>query len=255
MPTIGRKALTACLLAAALVAGTAAAGQFGRFSRRGGGYDHEPSDTEFVLVRWRFGGAAGGYFANGWSHDYPDAEQHILQLISELTAINVDRLSYRVLDLSSPEIFKYPFSYMSHPGDVELTDAEVENLREYVERGGFVMLDDFGGQGQGPWEFETVRSNFRRAFPDREMFELSLDHEIFRSVYDVNPRNAVHPMSGAQAYFLGFPDGRDGTAMIICYHNDVGDYWEYLDNPRYPLEPSGEAVRLGVNFAFYAMTH
>jgi hypothetical protein len=252
----GRRGLTALALLTTLTVGAVAFAQFGgRFRTRGVDYDNVGPETEFTIVRWRFGGGLGGYFSDGWSHDYPAAEEHILQLLSELTLLNVDRLSYRVLDLSSPEIFDYPFSYMSHPGDVELTEAEVDNLREYIARGGFIMQDDFGGQGQGPWEFETARSNLLRAFPDREMFELSFNHGIFHSFYDVDPKNAEHPMSHAPATFLGFPDDRDGISMIICYANDVGDYWEFLDNPRYRLEPSAEAVRMGVNFVLYSMTH
>lgn len=241
--------------AIALVVAMGAAGfaQFGGRFSRGVVYQNDPSPTEFVLARWRFGN--GRYYSDGWSHDYPAAEQHILQLLNDLTSINVDRLSYRIVDLASEEIFKYPFSYMSHPGDVELSEEEVENLQQYVARGGFVMQDDFGGQGQGPWEFETARQNLRRAFPDREMFELPGSHSIFHAFYDINSLNTVHPMTGVPSIFLGFPDGRGGTAMIVCYNNDVGDYWEFLDNPRYALDPSTEAVRLGVNFALYAMTH
>jgi hypothetical protein len=175
--------------------------------------------------------------------------------MNELTSINVERMSYRIVDLSTDEIFDYPFSYVSEPGEMALTDGEVENLREYLDRGGFIMVDDFGGQGQGPWEFENLRSNLQRAFPDREMFELGTNHPIFHSLYDINSLNTVHPMTGQKSIFFGFPDGRDGTSMIVCYHNDVGDYWEFLDNPRYALEPSSESVRLGLNFVLHAMTH
>ena len=249
-----RRTLAAVVILVTFAIGAVAFAQFGsRFGRRGVVYQNDPPSTEFVFARWRFG--EGRYFSDGWSHDYPNAEEHILQLMGELTLIDTEYLSYRIVDLSSPEIFKYPFRYMSHPGDVDLSDEEVDNLRQYIERGGFIMLDDFGGQGQGPWEFANLRDNLRRAFPDREMFELPISHTIFHSFYDINGLNTVHPMSGQPSIFLGFPDGRDGTSMIVCYHNDVGDYWEFLDNPRYALDPSSEAVRLGLNFALYAMTH
>src|SRR5262249_23244041 len=108
-----------------------------------------PPQTEFVVGRWHYTAGWGG---GGWVHDYPTAEEHILQIMKEVTGINVERLSYRVVELSSPEIFEYPFSYVSEPGEMLLTEEEVANLREYINRGGFVMIDDFGGQGQGPAE-------------------------------------------------------------------------------------------------------
>jgi hypothetical protein len=241
-------AWTAVVVAVVVVAAGAVVAQ----SRRGVVYQNDPPPTEFKIARWVFN--SNGYDF-GWEHDYPNAEQHILQLVSELTSIDVDRFSYRIVDLASDEVFDYPFSYVSHPGSMGLNAIETENLREYIARGGFVMMDDFGGQGQGPREFEYVRSTLKAAFPDREMFELPVTHPIFHNFYDINAVNTVHPMSGQKSVFLGYPDDRGGTAMIVCYHNDVGDYWEFLDNPRYALEPSTEAVRLGLNFVLYALTH
>jgi hypothetical protein len=213
----------------------------------------EPPETEFVFARWRYG--TGRYGGGGWAHDYPNAEEHILQVMKGTTGIDLDRLSYRVVDLSSPEIFKYPFSYVSEPGEMELSDHEVENLRQYINRGGFVMVDDFGGQGQGPWEFEAFRSNLLRAFPDRDMFVLTDDHVMLNNFYNIDSLQTVHPMTGAKSVFYGYPDGKGGLSMVICYSNDVGDFWEFIDQPYYPVKPSAEALKLGINFVMYAMTH
>src|SRR4030095_6960062 len=111
----------------------------------------EPPKKQFAIARWY----SSGWQGDGWSHDYPTAEAHILQILNEVSLIETDRLSYIVVDLASAEIFKYPCAYVSHPGEVVPSDEEIANLREYVERGGFIMLDDFGGQGQGPWEMEA----------------------------------------------------------------------------------------------------
>jgi hypothetical protein len=136
-----------------------------------------------------------------------------------------------------------------------LTEPEVEHFREYLERGGFVMIDDFGGQNNEAREYETFRANMLRVFPDREMFQLSEDHPIFHNYYDIASINTVHPMTGVKSVFLGYPDGKGGISMIVCFRNDVGDFWEYIDNPRYPVLPSAEALKLGLNFLHYAMTH
>src|SRR4029450_7332142 len=106
----------------------------------------EDPTKEFAIVRWY----SSGWQGDGWSHDYPTAEEHILQIMREVSVIDPDRLSYKIVDLASQEIFKYPFAYVSHPGEVFPSDEETEHLREYIERGGVVMPDDFGGRGRGP---------------------------------------------------------------------------------------------------------
>ena len=214
-------------------------------------FQKEDPQTEFAIVRWY----SAGWRGDGWAHDYPNAEEHILQIIKEVSVIDTNRMSYKVVDLASPEIFKYPFSYVSHPGEVVPSDEEIENLRQYVERGGFVMLDDFGGQGQGPWEMEAFRDILRRAFPDREMYPLTENHELLRISYHIDNLNMVHPMSSAKSTFYGLNDSEGRLAMVICYANDVGDYWEFIDEPRYALKPSAEALKLGVNIVLYSLTH
>jgi hypothetical protein len=222
-----------------------------RFGASLSGLQKEDPTKEFAIVRWY----SSGWQGDGWAHDYPNAEEHILQIMREVSVIDTDRLSYKVVDLASPEIFKYPFAYVSHPGEVFPSDEEIENLRQYIERGGFIMFDDFGGQGQGAWELDNFRNMLHRAFPGREMYPLRVDHELLRISYVIDDLNMEHPMSSAKSMFYGFDDSQGRLAMIICYANDVGDYWEFIDSPVYKLKPSAEALKLGVNIALYSMTH
>jgi hypothetical protein len=215
--------------------------------------NNNPPNTEFVLARWHYG--TGRYGSGGWLHDYPTAEEHILQIMKETSMIDAERMSYRIVELSSPDVFQYPFSYVSEPGEMFLTDQEVVNLREYINRGGFVMVDDFGGQGGGRPEFERFRSNLLRAFPDRDLIPITDDSPLLHIFYDIDSLNTVHPMTGVKSIFYGYPDGRGGLSMVVCYNNDVGDFWEYIDQPYYPVKPSSEALKLGLNFVMYAMTH
>ena len=202
--------------------------------------------TEFIFARWEI--ANGG----GWWHDYPVAEEHITQIMSEATGLNVESKSYRVVALETEDIFKYPFAYISEPGMMWLSDLEVKNFREFVDRGGFVMLDDFDGANH----FETMRRNIERVFPDRPMVHLKGDHNILRTYYTIDSLYVQSPYDvGADAEFWGIND-EDGTLqVIICYNNDVGDFWEHINQPRYALKPSTEALRLGINFVLYSMTH
>ena len=241
--------LALILATAAVVSAQRGFNNFGRFRYT----QNEPPPTEFIFARLHYGTQYRG--GGGWYHDYPTAEEHILQIMKEASGINVDRMSYRTLELASPELFRYPFAYVSEPGEMWLTEQEVVNLREYIDRGGFIMFDDFDERDRPP-SLEILRANLKRAFPDREMFRLPLDHPLLHIYYNIDELNVRHPMMpDMEGIFYGFPDEHGKLCMIICYNNDVGDFWEWIDNPRYALKPSAEALRLGVNFVMYAMTH
>ena len=239
--------------AAALVLIAVGAMAQGRRERpfNGVSLNNDPPNSEFVLARWHYTSGWGG---GGWGHDYPVAEEHILQIMTETTGLDTSRLSYRVVELASPEIFKYPFAYVSEPGEMNLSDEEVVNLREYIERGGFVMFDDFGGQADQE-EFQRFKPNMDRAFPDREMYVLGGNHPLLHNFFDVDGLLMEHPMTQAKSIFYGFDDAKGRLAMIICFNNDVGDYWEFIDRPQYKVKPSAEALKLGINFVMYSMTH
>ena len=244
-----RSSIAAILIVLTVVA--LAQGQRGRYSNNRVPVYSDPTNSEFVLARWHYSAGWGG---GGWQHDYPTAEEHILQVMTETTGLNTNHLSYRVVELSSPEIFKYPFAYVSEPGEMRLSDEEVENLREYIERGGFVMLDDFGGQADQQ-EFQRFKLNMDRAFPDREMYELTDRHPLLHNFFDVDGLLMEHPMTYVKSVFYGFDDAKGRLAMVICFNNDVGDYWEFIDEPYYRVKPSAEALKLGINFVMYSMTH
>ena len=229
-------------------------GFFGRDNFRGGRFravQNDPPPTEFVFARLHYqnNGRRGG---GGWGHDYPAAEEHILQIMAEASGLNVEHNSYKIVELGSKELFNYPFAYVSEPGEMELSDQEVVNLREYIDRGGFMMFDDFDGQ----YDLQNLYRNLKRAFPDREMYKLPDDHPLLHIYYDIDELNVISPYDvGAGAVFYGFPNKDGELAMVICWNNDVGDFWEWIDEPRYALKPSAESLRLGVNFVIYSMTH
>jgi hypothetical protein len=215
--------------------------------------NNEPSQTEFVFARLHYT-ARGQFGGGGQYHDYPNAEEHINQVMNEATILNLDRMSYKIVDLGSDDLFNYPFSYISEAGEMALTEQEVVNLREYINRGGFIMVDDFDGRRS----LDVFTSNLRRAFPDRTIYPLSMKDAIFNTFYNLDPRELPSSSDygpGNDPMFYGFPDGHGGNAMIICHNNDIGEYWEYIDQPRFPLGPSAQSLRFGINFVFYAMSH
>jgi hypothetical protein len=236
--------------AISLIAGIAALGygQFDifRFRIR----QNDPPATELIIARWRFStnGAIGHM---GWSHNYPNAEIHLNQMISETTLMHVEPESYRIVDLESPEVFNYPFAYVSEPGEMDLSESELVNLREYIDRGGFIVVDDF----DGPWQWDQFRRQMYRAFPDRSLVRLSVNEEIFHTFYDIADLGIWEPyVPGADPIFYGFHNSKGDIAMVVCFNNDFANFWDWIDNGRYPLKPSSEAFRMGINFIVYATT-
>jgi len=209
--------------------------------------------SEFVFARVQFGSGRGGFGGyGGWAHDYPDAEEHILQISNEATSVNLQKMAYVIVRLDQEEIFRYPFLYFSEVGEMNLSEQEVLGFREYLNRGGFAMIDDFDNQRSLDW----FQSQMRRVFPDRTFVELTIDHPIFHTFYEIPTLNLEAPFDyGAPPRFYGYYDDKGRLLMIINHNNDIGDFWEWIDRPMYPLQPSTEALRLGINYIIFSMTH
>src|SRR5262245_57204725 len=214
-------------------------------------YENDPPPTELVVARWEYT-AMGKFGGTGWSHNYPSSDQHFAQVVSEATNIDVKSLSYRIVQLGSPEVFDYPFAVVSEPGEMALTDHEVENLRQFIDRGGFVLMDDFDGAR----DLATLQRNLHRAFPDRDLVRLTIDHDIFNVFYRIDQLNILSPylVDGEPIFYaLMNKDGKIG--VVAAYNNDLENFWDYIDRGEYPLKPSIEAFRIGINSVIYSMTH
>jgi hypothetical protein len=218
---------------------------------RGPVVQNDPPPTEFVVARWRYrnNGNIGGM---GWAHNYPEGEMHLNEFIRGVTNVNVEHLSYRIVNVSSDEVFQYPFALVSEPGEMNLNEKEVYNLREYIHRGGFVLIDDF----DGPWQFDNFRRQMRQAFPTQELYRLTAAHPAFSLFYEI-PSLTIFAtyVPGDEPIFYGL-NNDDGTlAMVACFNNDLENFWDWYGSPAYPLRPATEAFRVGTNLVIYSMTH
>jgi len=195
-----------------------------------------------------------------WKHDYPESDEFLIHLLHELTGIRVNPDSYKIVQLSSPEIFKYPFLYLSEPGFLALTDKEISNLGEYIRRGGFIMADDFRGPGflrGGPDELQVLRTYLKRAVPERDLVKLDISHEVFHTFFDVDTLK-MKPPYGEDVFmpeFWGMSDEHGRLQVIANFNNDIGDFWKYLDEGDKPLRDSTRSIRLGIDYVLYALTH
>ena len=206
--------------------------------------------TEVILQRWHFGtnGAIGHM---GWSHNYPESEVHLNEFIDRTTRVDVEPDSYRLLELSSEEIFKYPFAYISEPGEMEMTEAEVANLREYIDRGGFILIDDFD-----TWHMDNLREEMRRVFPDRAVRAAhDRQPDLRPRVQGRGPRQHGAVRAGRRSRVLRIQERPGQIAIVALHNNDLANFWEWYGLPEYPLKPATDAFRLGTNFIVHAMTH
>jgi len=217
--------------------------------------------NSYGFRRFGFGGdwTQGG---TAWAVDYPRADRTFARLLRRLTRINVRSVEQPINLDDGDDVYDWPFLMVGLPGMWDLTEDQVTKLREYLLRGGFLLCDSFFGTQ----EWAGFIDGMQRIFPDRPIIELDDDHPLFHTVYDLTVRTQVPNMN---ALLGGVPyraDGRvphwrailddNGRVMVaIAFNNDLGDSWQWADDPEYPQEAASVGMRMGVNFAVYAMTH
>ncbi|MGD8340075.1 MAG: DUF4159 domain-containing protein [Gammaproteobacteria bacterium] len=205
-----------------------------------------------------------GRFRQAWTTDQYEAEDHFTEIVTRLTRVDTgnSRREYRSFSLLDDELFDYPWLYAVEVGHWQLSQTEADRLREYLLRGGFLMVDDF----HGPCEWQVFMESLQRAFPDRPVVDIPPDHEIFQLLYNLDQFTQIwgiillgsgitHENGGVDPHWRGIYDD-EGRLMIAINHNmDLGDAWEHANDARYPTELTGLASRFAVNYVIYAMTH
>jgi hypothetical protein len=203
--------------------------------------------------QWQYGGTS-------WTIDYPRGDRHIAQLVRRLSVIDARSVEQPVnLD---DGVFYWPWLYAVEVGQWELTDAQAAKLREYLLRGGFLMVDDF----HGTREWTIFVESMRRVFPDRPIVDLPDDDPIFHTFWDLGERQQIpglqffysgrtYEQDGFDAHWRGIYDDHGRVMVAICHNMDLGDAVEHSDTPEYPQEWSAMAMRTFLNYIIYAMTH
>jgi len=211
----------------------------------------------FVRLRWKsdFGFSRRGGFSSAWNHDYPRAEQHLSQILRELTALDIHTDASRILTLDDPDLFRYPIAFMWEPGFWNLTDVEAESFRAYLSKGGFAIFEDFDGAQQ----WANFEAQMRRVLPDGRFVRLDNAHRIYDAFFQIKDIHAiVHPMSGIRPSYYGIYENNDPSKRLMVvanYDNDVPEYWEWSGEGLFPFDASNEAYKLGVNYLIYGLTH
>jgi hypothetical protein len=201
-----------------------------------------------------------------WLQDWPDADDHFTSGIQRLTRLDVG--DPRHVSLLDDRLFDYPWIYATQTGYWDLSDAEVLRLREYLQRGGFLMVDDFWGQ-----DWEWFRETMERVLPGRSITDIAESDAVMRVLYEIRDKDrtfipgsrhlalgaggtvrVIQP-AGTEPAWRAISDDRNRVLVAVNYNTDIGDAWEFADVPYYPAEMTLLAYRYGINYIIYSMTH
>jgi len=228
-----------------------------------------PYDGRFTFVRLKYTTAPGGYWYGGWpawGHGYPIAEQNLMNIMNEVSYLGPHVDDINALTLDDPDLFRYPIAYVIEVDWWAMTDSEAAALRAYLEKGGFLIVDDFkprrfrGGFGSdfgSGWE--VFAAQMKRVLPGGQFVDLEASHPIFHSFFEINRLDII-----PQAYIAGTPvfrglyednDPRKRLQIIVNYNTDVSQFWEWSGTGLRPIDDTNEAYKLGVNYIIYGLTH
>lgn len=228
-----------------------------------------PELREFFFTRvaysgWSRGGWPGmGRGRGSWSTDYPAADRHFMTVLKRLT--NIDAYDFEnVIRLEDDALRRFPFIYALEVGYMDLQQPEITGLRNYLEAGGFLVIDDFWGVQ----EWRNFELQMAEVLPGRAIEDIPLDHPLFSAFYDieevrqtpavgrgVNGRPTWERPDAKVPMVRGIYDDHGRLMVVINWNTDLGDAWEHAENPFYPLEYSTYAYQVGVNMVVYGMSH
>jgi hypothetical protein len=229
--------------------------------------------AEFHMARMVYadGDASGrgrfGFRRGWWAIDYPQAETHFYGGVSRLTNVNMADDSHHIA-LTDDALFDHPWLFAQQVGQGRWTptDGEAARLREYLLKGGFLVIDDFHTDS----EWTVMAAAMQRVLPGYSIVTLDpANDEIFHALYDLDTltqipgeRHLYRASDGSIQAQLAGPQkwagiyDHDGRLMVMINFNmDMGDAWEHADDPYYPEPMTALAYRFGINYLIYAMTH
>jgi hypothetical protein len=238
-----------------LCAGLLLAGAWWTYARQ----ELPRNETRFTFARIQFRspmsfgrrGGFGGRNGAPWSHDFPKSEENLMKILGEVTKIDVNPGGH-IVSFENEDCFQYPVAYLCEVGFLNLSEKEAHNMREYLLRGGFLIVDDF----RGAREFDNFIYQLKAVFPERALEELPRSHPIFTCFYDISDLSLEPPYSRFnRPEYWGMKDDRGRLMMVIDYNNDISDYWEWSADPFYDFQDTNEGFKYGVNYILYALTH
>ena len=199
-----------------------------------------------------------------WAIDWPDAEEHFTDGVRRYTNIDVAPDS-RHIRLTDEALYDFPWLFVQQPGRWHLDTQEQKHLREYLLRGGFMMVDDF----HGPQQWDVFNQVITQILPEYQIVDIPSGDELLHVLYELEQRTQIpgrrHLYSNGSGVDVHMPhsppqwrgiyDEHQRLMVAINFNMDIGDAWEHADDPVYPLAMTSLAYRFGINYLIYAMTH
>jgi hypothetical protein len=274
------KRIARALVLVLLVAATAAAQEW--FRGYGRGFNRVPPrlpnaasyDAAFTFCRGMFTQYRGEPSGSGWSTDYPDADVNFSIRLSELTKTAVSRQptgdpNHLVVPLSHDYLFNCPYLHMEDVGTLRFSDLEVERVREYLLKGGFIWVDDsWGDAALESWEHEIGRVLPASRYP---ITDIAPDHPIYRMMFDVTHMPQIPSIShwrrsgggtsergeeSAAAVVRGISDAHGNLMVLMTHNTDISDAWEREgEDPEFFYNFSPQGYGVGLNIVLYALTY
>lgn len=183
----------------------------------------------------------GDWYAN------PTSVPNLVKFCNKELPSNV--FESQVVDVGSAEIFNFAMVHMTGHGNVLFSNAEVQNLRLYLESGGFLHIDDNYGMDM------YVRRELKKVFPESQFVELSASHQVFHQKYDFPkglPKIHEHDGKPAQAFGLFY---KERLVCLYTYECDLGDGWEDKEVHNDSDDTHNKALRMGANIVQFTFTH
>jgi len=213
-----------------------------------------PYDGQFTLARL--------WYANypGWSYDWPEMEHNLGAILTELTSIRPNPRAYtgNIFRMDDPELLKFPVAYLSEPGYWLPNESEATALRTYIQKGGFLIVDDFHFAD----EWAVFERAMRMVLPHGRIERLDVSHPVFNSFFHIKTLKVPYPgrlgEAGLMGEFFGIHEDNDPTKrlmVVINYNMDIGDYMEWSATGTYAMAPTNEAYKFGINYIIYGLTH
>jgi hypothetical protein len=245
------------LMAVAIVVSTVTA-----FAQRGGQRRESSSqsytgnvryDGRFVFVRMSY--PSSGRQGALWAHDYPTGEYHFLKIMQALTNVPVHIDESSIMSFSDPELFKFPVAYLVEPGGWFMSETDVTTLRDYLTKGGFLIVDDFPQRAWGQFEVQMSR-----VFPEGKWIQLDSTHPMFHSFYELNDIKNIptaYSLGSGPEFWALFEDNDPSKRIMVIanFMNDLSEFWEFSETGRYIVSDSNLAYKFGVNQFIYGLTH
>ncbi len=223
-------------------------------------YDNHAYSDRFTFARIRFEPPRyrRGPFYWGldlkWNHDYPWGEENFTRILGEYTSLTLNEGGGDIYSLNEAALFKRPFAYLCEVGFWDPSDQEAENLRAWLLKGGFLVVDDFVLD-----HLENFLFQMERVLPGYTAVELDVSHPVFDSFFHIDTLDFEHiGRPDLVPVYYGFFENNDPDQrlMVIAnYNHDIGDYWEWSGNAYWPVDLTNEAFKLGVNYVIYGMIH